>query len=179
MLIGGAEEAGNRMRAVRQLVQTLEHDLELRREASSMSLYVSIVLLSGLSILNSDNPPQRGEVLLLVAGTTVGLVVAHAFAAWVFTYVMREHIDRHASTHVLVGQLAGALGIGAVAMAAVVLAPTSVELEVARFTVAAVIAAQVYFGSRTANPRRTAALHAVVALVAGCAVAALKSILLH
>lgn len=144
-----------------------------------MALYVSIVLLSALSILDADHPPHRGEVLLIVSGATVGLVAAHAFAAWVSTHVMGGRIDRRAAIHVLGGQLAGAVGVGALTMLAVMVAPTSIEIEVARFSVAILIAAQVYVGSRTAHPKRTATLHAGVALIAGCAVAVLKSFLLH
>jgi hypothetical protein len=47
-----------------------------------MSLHVSIVLFSARSVFDDDHPPQRGEILLVELGTTIGLVLAHGFAAW-------------------------------------------------------------------------------------------------
>ena len=52
-----------------------------------MSLYVSIVLFSALWVFDDDNPPAEGEVFLLEMGTTVGLVLAHAFASWLSTRI--------------------------------------------------------------------------------------------
>ena len=50
---------------------------DLRREAFSMSMYVSIVLLSARSVFDDAHPPSERDVLLLEVGTTVGLVLAH------------------------------------------------------------------------------------------------------
>ena len=52
---------------IRELTLELRTNNDLRREAYSMSLYVSIVLLSALSVLD-DHPPDRGEVFLLELG---------------------------------------------------------------------------------------------------------------
>ncbi len=121
-----------------------------------MSLYVSIVLFSTLFVFSDDHPPDAGEVFLLELGTTVGLVLAHGFASWLSTRMMGDHEEPGAWDLLLV-QLGGALVVGSSAMAAVAIAPTSVELQAARLTVAALIAAQVYFESRTgthAGPSR-------------------------
>ena len=129
---------------------------DLRREAYSMSLYVSIVLFSALCVFNDDHPPDRGDVFLLELGTTIGLVLAHAFASWLSTRMMGDH-EEPGAWDLLRVQLGGALVVGSLAMIAVLIAPTSVELQAARLTVAATIAALVYFESRTsalAGPSR-------------------------
>jgi hypothetical protein len=151
---------------------------DLRREAYSMSLYVSIVLFSALCVFNDDHPPDRGDVFLLELGTTVGLVVAHAFASWLSTRMMGDH-EQPGAWNLLLVQLGGAVVVGSLAMIAVLIAPTSVELQAARLTVAATIAALVYFESRTGASRARAALHGLIALVAGVTVALLKSWLVH
>ncbi len=76
-------------------------------------------------------------------------------------------------------QLGGALVVGSLAMVAVLIAPTSVELPAARLTVAATIAALVYFESRTSTSRGRAAAYGLLALLAGVTVALLKSWLVH
>jgi hypothetical protein len=164
---------------VRELVLEVRANDNLRREAYSMSLYVSIVLLSALSVFDDDHPPGQGDVLLLELGTTVGLVLAHGFASWVSSRIIRHASDEVDSRDLLQVQLGGALAVASLAMLAVVIAPTSVELPAARLTVAATIAAQVFLESRTGNSAGRAALYGLLALVAGVTVAAVKSLLVH
>jgi hypothetical protein len=45
---------------------------DLRREAFSMWMYVSIVLLSAPTVFDDAHPPSERDVLLLEVGTTVG-----------------------------------------------------------------------------------------------------------
>jgi hypothetical protein len=163
---------------IRELTLELRTNNDLRREAYSMSLYVSIVLLSALSVLD-DHPPDRGEVFLLELGTTIGLVLAHGFASWVSTRISSDASDDVNSWDLLQVQLGGALAVASLAMLAVVIAPTSIELPAARFTVAAIIAAQVFLESRTHNSAVRAGLFSLVALVAGVTVATVKSLLGH
>ena len=167
------------MSTIRELSRKLGTDLDLRREAYSMSLYVSIVLFSALSVFDDDHPPERGEVFLLELGTTIGLVLAHGFASWVSTRIIGEASDEVDSWDLLRVQLGGAVAVASLAMFAVVIAPTSVELSAARFTVAATIAAQVFLESRTRNTTTRAALYGLAALLAGVIVATLKSLLAH
>ena len=144
-----------------------------------MSLYVSIVLLSALSVFDDDHPPDQGEVFLVELGTTVGLVLAHGFASWVSTRIIGDASEEVDPWDLLRVQLGGALAIASLAMLAVIIAPTATELPAARLTVAATIAAQVFFESRTGNSAVRAGLYGLLALVAGVAVAALKSSLAH
>ena len=74
--------------SISRLSLAVRTNKELRREAYSMSIYVAIVLLSALSVFDDDHPPDGGEVFLLELGTTVGLVLAHAFASWISTTIM-------------------------------------------------------------------------------------------
>src|SRR6187200_2608916 len=142
---------------IRELTLELRTNNDLRREAYSMSLYISIVLLSALSVLD-DHQPDRGEVFLLELGTTVGLVLAHAFASWVSTRISSDASGEVDSWDLLQVQLGAAFAVASLAMLAVVIAPTSVELAAARFTVAGIIAAQVFLESRTSQSGVRAAL---------------------
>jgi hypothetical protein len=76
-------------------------------------------------------------------------------------------------------QLVGAFAIAALAMLAVLVTPTSIELMAARFTVAATIGALVFLESRSSNSALRATVYGLLALVAGVTVAAIKSLLAH
>lgn len=145
-----------------------------------MSIYVAIVLLSALSVFDDSHPPDQGEVFLLEFGTTLGLVLAHGFASWLSTRVVgaseEEAVD---PWDLLKVQLGGAFAVALLAMLAVIVAPTSIELSAARFTVAAAIAALVFLESRTSNSLARAASYGVLALAAGVIIATVKALLSH
>jgi uncharacterized membrane protein HdeD (DUF308 family) len=152
----------------------------MRREAFSMSFYVSIILLSALTVFDDKHPPEQGEVLLLEFGTTLGLVLAHGFASWLSTAIVgASEEDDVDPWDLLKVQLGGAFVVAFLAMLAVIVAPTSIELSAARFTVAAAIAGLVFLESRTSNSWARAALYGLLALVAGVTVAAVKAALSH
>jgi len=167
------------MSTVRELTHEVRTNKDMRREAYSMSIYVAIILLSALSVFDDAHPPGRGQVLLLEAGTTIGLVLAHGFASWLSTTMIGEASDEVDQWDLLVVQLGGALAIAVLAMLAVLIAPTSIELSAARFTVAGAIAAMVFLESRASNSVLRAAVYGVLALVAGVSVAAIKAFLVH
>ena len=144
-----------------------------------MSIYVAIVLLSALSVFDDDHPPDRGEIFLFELGTTVGLVLAHAFASWISTTIMGGESDEVDQWDLLRVQLGGALFVAGLAMLALILTPTSIELTASRVTVAGTIAALVFLESRTTNSALRAGVYGLVALVAGVTVAAVKSLLAH
>ena len=143
-----------------------------------MSLYVSIILLSALSVFDDTHPPGRGEVFLLEAGTTVGLVLAHGFASWLSTRIIGEGSQEVDPGDLLLVQLGAAVAVAMLAMLAVILTPISVELLAARVTVAGAIAALVFLESRNSNSAAPAAAYGLLALV-GVTVAAIKSLLTH
>ena len=144
-----------------------------------MSLYVSIILLSALSVFDDSHPPSRGEVFLLEVGTTVGLVLAHGFASWVSTRMIGEANEEIDPGDLLLVQLGGAVSVAALAMLAVILTPTSVELLAARLTVAGLIGVQVYLESRSNASAGRAALYGLLALVAGVGISIIKARLSH
>jgi hypothetical protein len=164
---------------IRELTVEVRTNHDLRREAFSMSLYVSIVLLSALSVFDDDHPPARGEVFLVELGTTLGLVLAHGFASWVSTRIIGEASHEVDPWDLLRVQIAGATVVAVLSMLAVILAPTSIELSAARFTVAGAIAALVFLESRTRNSAARAATYGALALVAGVTVAGIKAALSH
>jgi hypothetical protein len=164
---------------ISRLTTELRTDHHLRREAASMWLYVSIVLLSALSVFDDDHPPGQGDIFLLEVGTTAGLVLAHGFASWVSAHIVSGPADEVDSWDLLWVQLGGALAVAGVAIVAVAVAPTSLELPVARVTVAVAIAALVYGESRVGCPPGRAAVRGLLALAAGVTVALLKSLLSH
>jgi hypothetical protein len=163
----------------RRLTNEVRTNNELRREAFSMSLYVSIILLSALSVFDDSNPPDKGAVLLLEVGTTIGLVLAHGFASWVSTRIIGRGDEHTDPGDLLLVQLAGAAVVGSLAAVAVVIVPTSVELLAARLTVAGTIAALVFHETRRTHSPLRAAAYGLLALLAGVAVANIKSLLVH
>jgi hypothetical protein len=164
---------------ISRLTAELRTDRHLRREAESMWLYVSIVLFSALSVFDEDHPPGKGDIVLLEIGTTAGLVLAHGFASWVSSRLTSAPPEEVESWDLLWVQLGGALAVAGLAIVAVILAPTSIELPVARLTVAGAIAALVYIESRTGRSSARAGLYGLLALLAGVIVAVLKSVLAH
>ena len=166
--------------SISRLTLAVRTNKELRREAYSMSIYVAIVLLSALSVFDDDHPPDSGEVFLLELGTTVGLVLAHAFASWISTTIMGgESSDEVDQWDLLRVQLGGAMFVAGLALLALIITPTSIELAASRLTVAATIAALVFLESRTTNSALRAGMYGLLALIAGVTVAAVKSFLVH
>lgn len=162
-----------------ELAQKVRTDDHLRREAYTMSLYVSIVLLSALSIFDDHHPPSDGDVFLLEFGTTVGLVLAHGFASWVSTVITGRATTEVGTWDLLTVQIAGAAVVGGLAMLTVALAPTTLELPAARLTVAVLIAAQVVLEARVNHSTARAFLYGGLALLAGLIVASVKAVLGH
>lgn len=162
-----------------ELTRKVRTDDHLRREAYSMSLYVSIVLFSALSIFDDQHPPSEGDVFLLELGTTVGLVLAHAFASWLSTFITGDTRRDVGAWDLLKVQVAGASVVAGLAMLAVIVAPTTLELPAARASVALLIAAQVFFETRANHATSRALLYGGLALVAGVVVAVVKSVLGH
>ena len=152
---------------ITRLTSELRTDRHLRREAESMWLYVSIVLLSALSVFDDDHPPGRGDIVLLEIGTTAGLVLAHGFASWVSARLTSAPPDEVDSWDLLWVQLGGALALAVLSVVAVVVAPASVELPV------------VNAESRPGRSTARAAVYGLLALAAGATVALAKSLLAH
>jgi hypothetical protein len=139
-----------------------------------MGLYVSICLLAELAALHGATL-HRGVVFELVWGTTMGLALAHLFA---FLLAGRFVEGRRFGAQTRATALADLAGAGLVAVivsVAVVLTPLSMELNVARYDLAALIGIIGYSVARRAGLRPLrAVLFAVAVTLVGIAVAALK-----
>jgi hypothetical protein len=57
-----------------------EEALELRKEALTMALYVTICLLAALSVVAEHGEGAQADTFKIVWGTTLGLALAHWFA---------------------------------------------------------------------------------------------------
>jgi hypothetical protein len=118
-------------------------------------------------VFNDDHPPERGAVLLLELGTTIGLVLAHGFASWISATDIHAPSEEVDQWDVLRVQLGGALAVAVLGMLAVLVTPTSIELAAPRFTAAATIGALVSSKAARATPRFeppwTASLHSLPA----------------
>jgi hypothetical protein len=144
-----------------------------------MALYVSITLLAALTATDADGPGHL-NVLAIVWGTTLGLALAHWFAFGLASRLVGPIGDAGAVERELLAEMAGAAGVAVVATVAVIVLPTHLEWEGARFAVAACIGIIAYAEIRALGGTRTRALWvATVALVLALAVAAVKRVLGH
>ena len=139
-----------------------------------MALYVSICLLAELAALD-DSALHRGVVFAVVWGTTMGLALAHLFA---FLLAGRLIEGRHLGAitrATAIAQLAGGAGVAVIVSIVIVAVPTSVELDAARYDLAAVIGVIGYVVARRADASHArAVVFAVIVTITGVSVAALK-----
>ena len=142
-----------------------------------MALYVSITLLAALTATDGDD---HLNVLAVVWGTTVGLALAHWFAFTLASRLVGPLESPVSAEQELLAEMAGAIGVAAAATVAVIVLPTHLEWEGARFTVAACVGVIAFAEIRALGGTRTRALWvATVALVLAAAVAAIKQALSH
>jgi hypothetical protein len=160
--------------AVHASVESERQRHHLRHEGITMALYVSICLLAELAAFH-DTALHEGLVFAVVWGTTVGLALAHLFAFLLAGRLVEgQHIAAHTRATAL-AQLAGAVAVAVVVSVVVVAVPTSVELDAARYDLAAVIGIIGYLVARRAGQGLLrAVLFAVAITLVGVSVAALK-----
>jgi hypothetical protein len=154
------------------------HAVELRREASTMALYVTVCLLAALSAIAEQADAGHVDVFTVIWGTTIGLAVAHWFAFRVSARLVGAgRIGRH-DAESAVAQLAGALVVALLATVPVLVLPATAELDVVRLLLAGFMAAVGYVVARGAGAGRgRAAVYAAVILVVALVVAVLKNVL--
>ena len=144
-----------------------------------MALYVSITLLAALTATD-DYGHGNMNVLAVIWGTTVGLALAHWFAFGLASRLVGPMGDPSGAERELFAELAGAAVVAAVATVVVIVLPTHLEWEGARYAVAACIGVIAYNEIRGLGGTRARALWvASVALVLAETVAAIKRILSH
>ena len=154
-----------------------EHRLELRKEAFTMALYVSICLLAGLLAL-PERAAEHTSMLGVVWGITLGLAIAHWFAFRVSARLVGAGAVRQADVESAGAQLLGAAVVAVLASLGVLLLPTSVELEFVEFLLAGFIALVGFAVARGGGASRfKAVVYATTVLVAALLIALLKNVL--
>ena len=153
----------------------VHHDTELRKDALTMALYVSIGLLSALSLFDSSLGGDRIQLVATVWGITIGLVLAHVFA-----FVVAAHHAGHGSLRrhdgeAAVAHLVGGTAVAAVATIAIILVPDAAELRTVRI-VLAVFIGWVGYGVRRSNGAKVGAslIFALITLLLALLIAQIK-----
>ncbi|TMK67803.1 MAG: hypothetical protein E6G60_00255 [Actinobacteria bacterium] len=154
------------------------------REAATMVLYVSIVLLAELAALPEGHNAEgtRGPVgwalIAIFWGTTMGLVLAHWFAFHIATQGLSSGRPRDQHRAELVAQLTGAGLVAVIASLAVLLLSPDGERQDVPFVLASIIGIVGYLVERANGRSRTASLvFAASTLAVGLAIAGVKTFL--
>lgn len=154
------------------------HDVELRKEALVMALYVAVCLLAALIALGEDAGHGHVRAFGLVWGTTIGLALAHAFAFRVAARLVAGGQLGHHDAQIVVAQLAGAAFVAAIATVPVVLFDATVEFDLVRAILSLLIGASGYFVARFGGADRVRSMvSGGVVLVLAATVAVVKNIL--
>lgn len=162
--------------------------IEARREAVTMMLYVSIVLLATLSVLpTGEGSNEAGHeaagvhgagLVSLVWGTALGLALAHWFAFRVTSRVFAGSRPRETDLMIGAAQVIGAAAVAALCTVPIVLFDDSADVQATGFVPALIVGAAGYAAARIPGRSRLySAVVGLVALVLGLLVATVKNIL--
>jgi hypothetical protein len=149
------------------------------QEATTMTLYVSVVLLATLTALPAGHGqgPIGIELIAIVWGTTIGLALAHAFAFRVAMQGFGGGRLRGQDLMEIVAEVAGAAFVAAVATVPVLLFSSDVEQRVVPFVLALIMGSIGYLVERANGRTHMAALlFGVVTLFVGLFVAEVKNL---
>ena len=158
---------------------------EIRREATMMVLYVSVVEIAELAALpEAHSPggivtgPVGGQLLAILWGTAIGLALAHWFAFGVAGRAARGFRPSRTEVHVGFAQLGGAAIVAALSSLPV-LALSDVRAQETTGDVPAVIIGVVGYllARRAGGSRGRAALFGGIAVGLGIGVALAKTAL--
>jgi hypothetical protein len=158
------------------------------REAMTMVLYLSIVMLATLAALPSGSASADGhgasgvhgvQLLGLIWGTTIGLALAHWFAFRLTARAFGGGKVGEEDLRVALGGLAGAALVAALCTIPVVLVGDDAEVRVTAFVPAVIVGFAGYGIARVADrPKHQALILGGIAILLGLAVAAVKNFLL-
>jgi len=151
---------------------------ELRREAVTMVLYVSVVLIAELAAIPEEHFADGrvtgavgGQLLAIVWGTALGLAVAHWFAFGLADFTLRGHRPTRHDTYTGLTQLGSAAFVAAVSSLPVLLTSDLYEQETTEDVPALLIGAVGYLIARTTGRSRIqAVLYGLTALCLGVVV---------
>lgn len=157
---------------------------EALREAATMALYVSIVLLAEMiTIWVNDvpggDPPVHGfELVTLIWGTTIGLAMAHLFAFRLAAQGFGGGSFERADWELAAAQLGGAAAVAVACSVPVILADDDSDLAAAIYGPDIIIGAAGYIVSRAAGRSQlTSLLIGIGAALLGIIVATAKNLL--
>lgn len=153
---------------------------ELRKEALTMALYVSVCLLAALAALDESADQGQVEMMGLVWGTTVGLALAHLFAFRLSARLVGSGTVDRRDGEISIAQLVGAISVAVICTVPILPLSATAERDVVRLTLAGLIGLIAYFTARSGGvPRHRALLYAFFMLVAALAIAVTKNVLAH
>jgi hypothetical protein len=153
-------------------------DLALRREAVTMGFYTFVTLFAALAIGDDDVAPPPSELFALIWISTVGLALAHWFAATIAIQLVGDEHGEHATVEYVLAHLILPFVAAASTSLVVLLAPDDVTLLSGRLTAAALLA--LLLGNELRRGGTSTARSLRLALLAfGCAagIALLKRLL--
>ena len=150
---------------------------ELRLEASTMALYVSVVLLATLAAL--DDTAEDAELVALIWGTTLGLALVHFFAFRMSSRLVRGTSFHRRDLNIAAAQVGGAIAVAVLCTIPVVVLRTDAEYDVVRFLLGLLLGIAGYAAGRSGGASRVrSAVMGAATLVLGLAVAFVKNALL-
>src|SRR4051812_4273074 len=162
---------------------TDEARAEVLREAVTMVLYVSVVLIAELAAIPEQHFSDGrvtgavgGQLLAIVWGTAVGLAVAHWFAFRLAAPAFRGERPTRLGNYIGLAQVASAIFVAAVSSLPVVLLSDAHAQETTGDVPALLIGVVGYLLARATKRSRIAALfYGVTALTLGVLVALIKT----
>ncbi len=164
------------------------HRVDALREAMTMVLYLSIVLLATLAALPSGaEAPADGhggggihgvQLVGLIWGTAIGLALAHWFAFRLTARAFSGGKPTEDDFYVGLAQLAGAALVAALCTIPVLLIGDANEVRATTFVPGVIVGIAGYFTARAGGRTKTQALVlGGIVLLLGLAVAAVKNFL--
>ena len=126
-----------------------DEDIEYRKEALTMALYVAICLLAALVVLPEDT--TEDHAIGVIWGTTLGLALAHWFAFRVAARMVAQGPMRPHDALAAGAQLAGAAAVAAIATVPTFFWSGADEIDAVIFVLAAFIAVVGYGSARTSG----------------------------
>jgi hypothetical protein len=161
----------------RRTLPRIGDDTALRREAVTMGFYTCVTLFAALAVVD-ESPPPGSELLALIWISTVGLALAHWFAATIAIQLVRdEHIHHSTDEYVLAHLLVPVVAASSVSLV-VLVAPDDVAMLSGRLTAAALLGLLLGGELRRggASPARSVRL-AMLAFGCAAGIAVLKRLL--
>lgn len=127
---------------------------EARLEASTMALYVSVVLLAALVALRDSAHSSQAALLELIWGTTIGLTLAHLYAFRVSSRLVRGRSFDRGDLQLAGAQLAGASVVALLCTIPVAVLPSPAEDDSVRLLLGLLLGLAGYISGRTGGASR-------------------------